>query len=163
MEIQCLECNKKTKVRKSEVRRGYGKFCSMSCSSTYGNRKRRKPKEDNAKCAICNISFYRRPSSLKKSKSGLHFCCRDCKDKAQRIGGLVEIQPSHYNSEFSYRARFKREKGIDSCNRCGYNEYPQVLEIHHKDRDRENNEMDNLEALCPTCHNVEHRGLNLPS
>jgi hypothetical protein len=30
-------------------------------------------------------------SRRKKSKSGLHFCSRKCKDEAQRIGGIQEI------------------------------------------------------------------------
>jgi 5-methylcytosine-specific restriction endonuclease McrA len=31
-----------------------------------------------------------------------------------------------------------------------------VLQVHHKDRDRHNNKLENLEMLCPTCHEVEH-------
>jgi predicted HNH restriction endonuclease len=28
--------------------------------------------------------------------------------------------------------------------------------IHHKDRDRDNNAMENLAVLCPNCHAIEH-------
>ena len=42
------------------------------------------------------------------------------------------------------------------CNRCGYNKYPDILQVHHKNRDRENNTINNLELLCPNCHLVDH-------
>jgi len=29
-------------------------------------------------------------------------------------------------------------------------------EIHHRDRNRENNKMDNLLLLCPNCHSTMH-------
>ena len=41
------------------------------------------------------------------------------------------------------------------CERCGLTkwlEQPIKLEIHHKNGDRSNNELDNLEILCPNCH-----------
>jgi hypothetical protein len=31
-----------------------------------------------------------------------------------------------------------------------------VLQVHHRDRDRTNNEPVNLEVLCPTCHDEDH-------
>lgn len=53
-----------------------------------------------------------------------------------------------------FRDYLRRTQG--RCNRCGYNEVPQVLEVHHRDRDRKNNVEANLELLCPTCHSVDH-------
>ena len=41
------------------------------------------------------------------------------------------------------------------CEQCGYEQWlgqPINLEIHHKDGDRSNNELSNLELLCPNCH-----------
>jgi 5-methylcytosine-specific restriction endonuclease McrA len=40
------------------------------------------------------------------------------------------------------------------CERCGAKE---KLHIHHKDRNRKNNEAENLEVLCIPCHHEEHR------
>jgi 5-methylcytosine-specific restriction endonuclease McrA len=42
------------------------------------------------------------------------------------------------------------------CNRCGFDAHPEILTVHHKDRDRSNNLTDNLEVLCPNCHALEH-------
>jgi len=41
------------------------------------------------------------------------------------------------------------------CERCGYSKY-EILNVHHKDRDRKHNELKNLELLCPNCHAEEH-------
>jgi hypothetical protein len=49
-----------------------------------------------------------------------------------------------------------RERANDSCEKCGWNLYYDVLQAHHIDRDRENNCSENLLLLCPTCHQVEH-------
>jgi 5-methylcytosine-specific restriction endonuclease McrA len=43
-----------------------------------------------------------------------------------------------------------------ACVRCGYNTAPHILGVHHKDRNRRNNELSNLEVLCPNCHSLEH-------
>lgn len=41
------------------------------------------------------------------------------------------------------------------CERCGYNKY-EILQVHHKDKNRDNNELNNLELICPNCHYEEH-------
>ena len=41
------------------------------------------------------------------------------------------------------------------CENCGLTEWmgqPIKLEVHHKNGDRSNNELDNLQLLCPNCH-----------
>jgi len=42
------------------------------------------------------------------------------------------------------------------CDSCGWEAYPEVLEVHHVDHNRENNAQENLRILCPTCHRVTH-------
>lgn len=49
------------------------------------------------------------------------------------------------------------DKGIKEykCEECGISEYngkPLRLELHHKDGNRKNNKLENLEMLCPNCH-----------
>jgi len=40
------------------------------------------------------------------------------------------------------------------CERCLQDH---SLLVHHKDRNRQNNNENNLEVLCTSCHAVEHR------
>ena len=40
-----------------------------------------------------------------------------------------------------------------SCNRCGTIE---KLCVHHKDENRTNNSLENLETVCRRCHALEH-------
>jgi 5-methylcytosine-specific restriction endonuclease McrA len=50
----------------------------------------------------------------------------------------------------------KRRDMIIKCERCEYDEMPEILGVHHKDRNRKNNDLSNLEVLCPNCHSLEH-------
>lgn len=110
------------------------------------------------KCAHCNKSFYKLNSKLSSSKSGKYFCSRKCKDIAQKY--LKEIQPNHYGNGCGisgYRDKALNFYG-EKCNRCGFNN-KKALEVHHKDRNRKNNNIKNLEVLCANCHSIEHMGL----
>lgn len=155
---QCLYCEQDFKTEQRYVDRGHGKFCSLKCSANYQAEHKPKPKP-NVECAYCSKKFYLNASSQKKSKSGLFFCSRTHKNAAQRIGGIKEIQPSHYGTSVTdYRGLALRELP-NQCNRCGYNKFSQALQVHHIDENRDNNELSNLEILCPTCHWEHHLGL----
>lgn len=59
------------------------------------------------------------------------------------------------------------EEGIKEhkCECCGLTEWmgnPIPLEVHHKDGDRNHNELSNFELLCPNCHAFtdSYRGKN---
>jgi 5-methylcytosine-specific restriction endonuclease McrA len=53
-----------------------------------------------------------------------------------------------------YRRRAYKKYGY-KCNRCGFDN-KKILLVHHKDRNRKNNNVDNLEVLCKNCHSLEH-------
>ena len=48
------------------------------------------------------------------------------------------------------------ERSDGCCESCGWSKAIEVLQIHHKDRDKKNNSLENLEFLCPTCHLYHH-------
>lgn len=156
MQRTCLnpDCGVLFDAPEKEVRRGNGKFCSLSCASKVNGRKRyeNRPKFT---CAFCSIEFFRKKTL---PKHGLVFCSRAHKDAAQRLGGIQEIQPPHYGTggaAASYRATAFRVYP-PRCNRCGYDTHVKILVVHHRDRDRTNNTSENLEILCPNCHAIEH-------
>lgn len=46
----------------------------------------------------------------------------------------------------------------DKCEICGISEWQGKkipLELHHKDGDHYNNNLDNLQILCPNCHSIQ--------
>jgi len=149
IERNCQFCQKSFQAPAKEVARGNGRFCSRFCG-----RHVKRPKPDNSVCAFCNKPFYRQISSFVNSRSGLRFCCREHKDLAQRIGGIEAIQPDHYGigQHADYR-KLALASLPQACNRCGYDKY---VIVHHKDRNRKNNCIENLEVICPNCHALEH-------
>lgn len=105
-------------------------------------------------CDFCGAEFLRQASKT-QTKSGFHFCCRECKDKAQSISSgtdFKKIRPKHYGTSLKdYRKKALRAF-VHECAVCGYNEDVDVLEVHHIDEDRDNNSLENLVILCPLCH-----------
>lgn len=150
----CERCGDFFDAEESEVKRGRGRFCGLSCSSS-----RLRPsgrRRSSVECAYCKKKFEKTYSQKKKSKSGLFFCTRSHKDAAQRIGGIREIMPGHYGTTLTrYRVKALREISV-VCNRCGYDEEKRILVVHHKNHDREDNDISNLEILCPNCHAIHH-------
>ena len=145
VEKECPSC-RRTFVTRADAPHTY---CSVECSAIG---QEGKPKVQLS-CATCDRLFIRR---LKKvSKSGFYFCCRACKDSAQRIGG--KILPPHYGtSKEEYRRLFRDEEFV--CARCGYSEFKLAVQIHHRDGDHDNNERENLIPLCSNCHQTLHFG-----
>lgn len=160
--INCLNCNKEIYVENKEIKRGFGKFCSRTCSSTF-NRNNIKPPEPNVKCGYCQKDFYITMSRAARSKRKVYFCCGAHHDAAQRIGGLEAVLPSHYGTgtgESRYRDIAFAVKP-KKCERCNYDKHEAGIVVHHIDRNRENNDISNLEVLCAICHAIEHWGEKL--
>lgn len=50
--------------------------------------------------------------------------------------------------------RLRNERG--RCERCGHDGSESRLEVHHRDRDKRNQEPSNLVVLCHQCHMQDH-------
>lgn len=157
---QCEVCLEYFEAHPSNVYKGKGRFCSISCSSS---RQRSWTKQHNVKCSYCKKDFYKNSGRRAASKSGHFFCCRAHRDAALRIGesAIVAIQPFQYRGKkepaFEYRDYAFNHKAM-KCNRCNFDSNLKILVVHHKDRNRKNNTLENLEILCPNCHATEHFG-----
>ncbi len=134
----CLVCGKAIYRRPAEITSGRV-FCGSAC---YGIANRKE-----IPCVICNkpilSSLHRKTCSRKCSnvhRAGINYKIGSPGDKALQVRAL--------------KIRIIKDRGT-SCERCGYNK-TEILQIHHKDRNRENNRMDNLELICPNCHYEEH-------
>ena len=134
------------------------KFCSRECKNSYGR--------VDLICDFCGNTYSRTrarsKANLAKSKSGLTFCSRQCKQSASKSGSgekFDALRPERYGRDYrKYNYREIAFEMLDeiACQRCGYNEFTDILDVHHIDENRMNNDPSNLIVLCPTCHRVEH-------
>ncbi len=149
VKLPCLVCGKEIILRDEKDVYTRKHFCSKECRDKFYN-------IVYVTCVNCGKQVRKTQSDLNSSKHGIYFCSRKCKDEGQRIGGVKEIQPSHYgNIQKNYRAlAYRNYEKV--CAKCGYNEYPEILEVHHIDENRENNKLENLIVLCPNCHRKVH-------
>jgi hypothetical protein len=138
--IACIICMKMVYRRPIELERSSGKaYCSQEC---YGKACR---KEHS--CSICgkiilagrNAKTCSR-ACANRNRTGIKYTGRPLKDKAL--------------SQRRLKLRLFKERGA-VCERCQYSVY-QILQVHHKNRNRTNNTRQNLELLCPNCHASEH-------
>lgn len=70
--------------------------------------------------------------------------------------GEVFKKGTHYSSSLLRNKLIKSGiKTFEKCEECGITEWngkPIVIQLHHKDGDSSNNELDNIAELCPNCH-----------
>lgn len=132
-------------------RHAHSRYCSRKCC---GAARRTRAQRI---CAFCGGAFESAPSKARKSRSGLLFCSRRCKDRAQRIEGLPALHLPHYGTgACAYRRKALRDYGA-RCQRCGYSTDKRMLDVHHVNRDRSKNDARSLAVLCVWCHSLETR------
>ena len=139
----------------------------------------------NTKCKVCEKAIYKRPSQIKLNDGNVYCsnicfgiscrnekpciicgksilaslhkktCSRACSNK-NRAGTKYKANSpkDKVKSQQSLKIRLLKTRGLQ-CERCGYAKF-EILQIHHKDRNRSNNELENLQLICPNCHYEEH-------
>ena len=103
------------------------------------------------KCNNCSKEINRMPSQVKRSKSGFSYCSKSCSQTINNKGN----KRNYIDGKQTYRTVAFREKE-HKCERCQYDTVIGILTVHHKDRNRMNNHISNLEILCPNCHYIDH-------
>lgn len=130
-------------------------FCSIECRNRANGRKtggwNKKPMPWVI-CRNCAIMFQVHPS--RKAKTNVQACSRKCLGEIQSRERKGKTRP-----ELGIQTYRRARKS--ACERCGTTER---LLVHHKDEDRYNNELSNLETLCRRCHQIHHHcERNLPN
>lgn len=150
-EMTQIACDYCGKVHTKELRQvkeneklGHKNFCSKECLANF------RKTSVQTYCTCCGKEIEVRLAEYKRSKSGFHYCSRSC---ATKINNTLKIGTNHPNfkdGSGTYREQALRHYG-SFCSVCGYNIEP-ALEVHHRDSNRRNNKLENLDVLCATHH-----------
>jgi len=150
MKRACIICGTAFKAKPSHAAKGWAKYCSKNCQFQ-GQKTGR-----FFACDECGREVYRRQIDIKKSSKKRFFCSKKChcvwENKHVRCG---ENAPNWIAGHNVYRELMKRHRVKAECIRCGL-EDKRVLAVHHKDRNRRNNKLENLEWLCHNCNYIVH-------
>ena len=76
--------------------------------------------------------------------------------KKKSSSSVLELLPRMGWTSSQHREVLARQDG--KCAKCG--EYSTTFQYDHMDNNRNNNDLDNCQALCPNCHDVKSRGLD---
>lgn len=108
-----------------------------------------------------DISHFSRREIQKKIIKNCPVCKKEFKTIPNPTGKKEQVTCSHSCSntffKTDYTAKFTnyRKRALDyygcKCQNCGERRL-YVLQVHHKDRNRHNNKLDNLSVLCANCH-----------
>lgn len=176
--LNCGVCKKEFQV--AAGRGETAKFCSQNCYSKMKTGNFLNTRNKKRVCRICGTHFIgtsneaycsrkcKRETTLAKNKPRMTRLCEQCGSpftimKWQRYKTLycsrmcrLLVKPFGVYANGFRRAFKKRGWPIDRCQWCGYNEHPEILGFHHKDRNRKNNALENIALVCPNCHALEH-------
>lgn len=151
----CKHCGSPIPYEKRE-----NSFCSHSCSATYSNTRRVKPRP----CPICSKPFV--------SHGRIQTCSVRCGNELKYtrfIEGWLAgtIVGGTWASVCRPVRRWLIEKYGEHCSLCGWAEHHPVtskipLQVDHVDGNGNNHVPGNLRLLCPNCHSLTptYCGLN---
>jgi len=144
-------------------------FCSVDCYREY-NRGEAHPRYADlvtVKCSYCGTSFEKKEYRVKDRQ----FCSDKCHNDWMSENNSGSNSPrwkgghQNYYGENWNRVREKARNLVSSCQVCGGGPEPrEKLDIHHIvpvrsfDEPENANTLDNLTALCRTCHVAVENG-----
>ena len=135
----CQQCGEEFEVRKRRLKKGGGKFCSLSCSTTYRN-------------------IHNNPANVPEARKKISQNHADVSGENNPMYGVKlkgEDNPAYIDGRSKYGEYYRMiafKNKPHKCNICGKEGKPKDFDVHHKDGNRENNKLNNLEILCPKCH-----------
>jgi len=147
--IICQGCNENitTKINSKKI------YCTRKCY--YNNRSeqtKQKTRETNIRRGISPPIIYGR-IPWNKDTTGLMKLNSGSFKKGERVSPKTEFK---YTNGSGYRHLLYKGILKQECESCEYNEEIGRLQVHHKDKNRKNNNINNLQVLCRPCHLKKH-------
>ena len=148
--LTCECCSSSFYAKPNRLMKGWAKYCSNSCK--YSALK----KGSHVACTTCGKEVYKSKRDLSRSQSGKFFCTKSCQT-IWRNSTLYsgERHANWKGGESAYRDIMRRAGTNMICGKCQTKD-TRVLAVHHKDRNRRNNDVSNLMWLCHNCHYLVH-------
>lgn len=126
----CPVCNNTFKHYKWDNQ----KYCSKKCFY--------KHLKIEVECSVCGEKLLKPKSNFDRNKE--HYCSRTCYNKRRKTQlKRLKRETEHFTSLVE-----------EGC-KCGVKEY-YLLQIHHKDGNKNNNDPSNHEVVCANCHIKRH-------
>lgn len=145
----CKVCKKEFLVKPSQVKYGWGKYCSRECTH------RSQQRGDIFKCFICGKEVHKSPSEQINSKSHKHFCSKSCQIIWRNTYFSGKKHTNWKGGVETYRKLLINSNMPKNCVICKINNI-EILTAHHIDHNRKNNQISNLTWLCLNCHYLVH-------
>lgn len=147
---KCLICNSEFFTKSYFIKHGGGKYCSVNCHHlSLKNGKK-------VNCFVCGKEVYKQLKALDNSKSGNYFCSKSCQTVWRNTTFIGPKHANWKNGMYSYKSVLTRHKVPAVCKLCRIKDR-RVLAVHHIDKNRKNNKVENLSWLCHNCHHLVHR------
>ncbi len=147
--ITCKVCEKKFKGKNWHLKRGWGKCCSKKC------RDESFKKGKFVNCDTCGKKIWRTPKHFRYSKSGKFFCNKSCQALWRNKVYSGSSHALWIDGSSTYRKKMLESGRPAMCKLCKKKDR-RVLQVHHKDGNDQNYEIDNLIWLCVNCHHLVH-------
>ena len=143
VEVQCENCKKyfrkPLKFYNQSLKRGTRHFCSKECNLNFH--------KVEIVCDYCGAITVKQKH---KHNDGHNFCNHSCANSFNNALKKDTSARNYINGKSSYRKK-AFAKYEHKCSVCGYDDV-RVLEVHHINSNRDDNDLSNLIILCPTCH-----------
>lgn len=136
-------CNKNPK--RDQTYKHAREICRRTAEKKFG-----KFKQFEVICYTCKQRFNVIEREKLFPKKAKYFCNRSC---ANSQGGKGKKKNLIKNGKLHYRVHALDHIKDHKCFVCGFDK---IIEVHHLDKNRQNNSLDNLVLLCPNHHKMIH-------